>query len=177
MAKHNTSTIRKSIGELWELEGMKFVFSGNLHLIGWLHVPTRAFPAMGHFTVCHIYGIDYNVLEHGGSTYWNRGFFGLILSIFLPGLVFSGSWNGCENTTAGWGEERRRVTKDEEEGAVAALSKSSIGFPSTLLFACYHCSWSFSETRCLFQHIIHVCFFKVLVFASPSLDELCRVRK
>lgn len=44
-------------------------FAGYLHHIGSLEVPARVFSAVGHFTGCGIYDIDYNVLEHGGSTY------------------------------------------------------------------------------------------------------------
>lgn len=62
--------------------------AANLHLIGWLQVPTRAFPAVGHFIGCRIYGIDYNVLKHGGSTYWNRCLFGPILSILFTSAGF-----------------------------------------------------------------------------------------
>lgn len=46
------------------------------------------------------------------------------------------------------------MTKDEER-AVTALTEREIGFPTTLLFACYHCSLNLSETCCLFQHIMY----------------------
>lgn len=47
------------------------------------------------------------------------------------------------------------VTKDEEGCAVTVPTESSIGFPSTLLFACYHCLLILSETCCVFHHIVY----------------------
>lgn len=47
------------------------------------------------------------------------------------------------------------MTKDEEGRAATALTESDTGFPTTLLFAYYHCSLNLSETCYLFQHIMY----------------------
>lgn len=116
-------------------------FAGNLHLIDWLQVPTRVFSAVGHFTGCGIYDIDYNVLEQGGSTYWNRCLFELILCIFYQGWLSLDPFPGLPQLRA------------------------TLVFPSTLQFACYLCSWNLSET-CFLSSTSYVNFRRICICKS-----------